>query len=235
VRFFRSSLVDRENSKSLINKVRAKRLAYLLRLIDSIEEENEKIKILDVGGEPIFWKDAEIDHSNFDITLINLKQGEPIFQNMECVVGDARDLSRFSDSSFDLVVSNSVIEHVGTWEDQTRMAQHIQRVGKRIFLQTPNYWFPVETHFVTPFFQYLPVWLRTWLVCNFSLGNYKKTKDWEKAKGYVTQIELLSKRQMRKLFPNSTIENEWLFGMINGFIITEGWPLDIIGYRKSKN
>lgn len=235
MRFFRSSLVDRENSKSLINKVRAKRLAYLLRLIDSIEEENEKIKILDVGGEPIFWKDAEIDHSNFDITLINLKQGEPIFQNMECVVGDARDLSRFSDSSFDLVVSNSVIEHVGTWEDQTRMAQHIQRVGKRIFLQTPNYWFPVETHFVTPFFQYLPVWLRTWLVCNFSLGNYKKTKDWEKAKGYVTQIELLSKRQMRKLFPNSTIENEWLFGMINGFIITEGWPLDIIGYRKSKN
>ena len=235
MRFFRSSLVDRENSKSLINKVRAKRLAYLLRLIDSIEEENEKIKILDVGGEPIFWKDAEIDHSNFDITLINLKQGEPIFQNMECVVGDARDLSRFSDSSFDLVVSNSVIEHVGTWEDQTRMAQHIQRVGKRIFLQTPNYWFPVETHFVTPFFQYLPVWLRTWLVCNFSLGNYKKTKDWEKAKGYVTEIELLSKRQMRKLFPNSTIENEWLFGMINGFIITEGWPLDIIGYRKSKN
>ncbi len=236
MRIFRSSLVDRENSKSLINKVRSKRFAYLWRLIDSIEEEKgEKIKILDVGGEPIFWKDAKMGHSNLDITLINLKPGEPISSNMECIVGDARDLSRFPDSSFDLVVSNSVIEHVGTWEDQTRMAQHIQRVGKRIFLQTPNYWFPVETHFVTPFFQYLPIWLRTWLVCNFNLGNYKKTKDWEKAKGHVTQIELLSKRQMRKLFPNSTIENEWLFGMINGFIITEGWPMEIIGYRKLMN
>jgi SAM-dependent methyltransferase len=233
MRIFRRSLVDRENSNSLINKVRAKRMTYLKALIESIEDPNgRRIKILDVGGEPIFWKNSNLDFSRYDITLMNLKQGEPISESMECIIGDARDLSRFEDMSFDLVVSNSVIEHVGTFQDQTEMANHIRRVGKRIFLQTPNYWFPVETHFVTPFFQYLPIWMRTWMVCNFNLGNYKKTKDWEIAKAHVTQIELLSKRQCRFLFPDSTIENEWLFGMVNGFIITQGWPTEVVGYRR---
>ena len=233
MRIFRRSLVDRENSNSLISKVRAKRMLYLKTLIESIEENpRRRIKILDVGGEPIFWKNSNLDFSKYDITLINLKRGDPISENMECIIGDATDLSRFDDFSFDLVVSNSVIEHVGTFEDQTEMANHVMRIGKRIFLQTPNYWFPVETHFVTPFFQFLPIWFRTWLVCNFNLGNYKKTKNWELAKSYVTEIELLSKRQMRLLFPDSTIENEWLFGMVNGFIITRGWPTDVLGYRK---
>ena len=73
---------------------------------------------------------------------------------------------------FDIVFSNSVIEHLGDIEGQRRMAKEIRRVGKYYYLQTPNRNFPVEPHFQFPFFQFLPKWLRTAIVRRWSIGWY---------------------------------------------------------------
>ncbi|NJK36721.1 MAG: class I SAM-dependent methyltransferase [Oscillatoriales cyanobacterium RM1_1_9] len=43
--------------------------------------------------------------------------------------GDACEVLDFSDNSFDLVFSNSVIEHVGSLERQTVFAQNVQRLS----------------------------------------------------------------------------------------------------------
>lgn len=66
--------------------------------------------------------------------------------------GDATNLSQYSDKSFDIVFSNSVIEHLYTKENQISMAKEVNRVGKNYFIQTPNYWFPIEPHWVFPSF-----------------------------------------------------------------------------------
>lgn len=90
------------------------------------------------------------------------------------MAGDARDLTAFGDKEFDIVFSHSVIEHVGGFEDQRRMANEIKRVGKRYFLQTQNRFFTMETHFLVPMFQFFPVWLKVLLISHFDLGWFKE-------------------------------------------------------------
>jgi SAM-dependent methyltransferase len=71
------------------------------------------------------------------------------------VRGDACALP-FADGSFDVVFSNAVIEHVGDHERQRRFVAEALRVGGRVFLTTPNRWFPVEVHTKLPLVHWLP-------------------------------------------------------------------------------
>ena len=63
----------------------------------------------------------------------------------------------FGDKSFDFVHSSAVIEHVGSFTNQTRLLSELWRIARRgVFVTTPNRWFPVELHTVLPFLHYLP-------------------------------------------------------------------------------
>jgi SAM-dependent methyltransferase len=65
----------------------------------------------------------------------------------------------FADASFDVVVSNLVIEHVGERADQLTHLREIARVLRRdgvVYLAAPNRWSPVEPHFKVPFLSWLP-------------------------------------------------------------------------------
>ncbi len=53
-----------------------------------------------------------------------------------------------------VVFSNSVIEHVGTWEDQQAFAAEVRRVGRRLWV--PAYECPIEPHYLAPLVHYLP-------------------------------------------------------------------------------
>lgn len=74
----------------------------------------------------------------------------------EFVKGDATKLE-YPENSFDVVYSNSVIEHLFTKENQVRMANEIMRVGKKIYVQTPAKEFFVEPHLITPFIHWLSI------------------------------------------------------------------------------
>jgi len=65
----------------------------------------------------------------------------------------------FSSNSFDLVISNHVIEHVGNRSAQIHHLQEIKRVlteGGTAYLAQPNKWALTEPHFALPLLSWLP-------------------------------------------------------------------------------
>ena len=181
--------VNHYDQDSLISRIRKKRMDYFLELLTNLDQpEKEKSSIVDLGGDPLFWNNVDLNFDRYDLTLVNMGSRTPTSANMRCVVGDACNLSNFNPESVDIVFSNSVIEHVGDFSSQKKMAEEMNRLDAPIFLQTPNYWFPMEPHFVFPFFQFLPLWLRTWLMTRFNLGGYERIPDWDSAMDYVDEL-----------------------------------------------
>ncbi|MCH6236477.1 class I SAM-dependent methyltransferase [Cognataquiflexum rubidum] len=209
---------------SLQRKLRKKRFQHFLSLLRNIKPKSGNIiQILDIGGEERFWKMVSFPQDlNVKITLLNLEEIPIENKNLfVSVCGDARNISNFENGSFDICFSNSVIEHVGNFEDQRKMANECSRVGLNYYIQTPNYWFFLEPHFRFPFFHFLPKKARVWLTMNFTLGNgsYKKTNEEKKAWKRVNGVELLSIRQMRELFPEGKIYREKFLGMNKSIIV----------------
>jgi SAM-dependent methyltransferase len=69
----------------------------------------------------------------------------------------------FDDASFDVVLSNHVIEHVGSRDDQLHHLREIHRVldrGGVCYLAVPNKWVVLEPHFRLPLLSWLPERLR---------------------------------------------------------------------------
>jgi hypothetical protein len=160
------------------------------------------------------------------ITLINLGQQNTSAKNIISVAGDAREMPGFQDQSFDVVFSNSVIEHVGDFHNQQKMAGEIRRIGKRYFVQTPNRGFPMEPHFLFPFFQFLPFSTRVWIASHYKVGWYCRPNDPVAARREVEAIRLLKKRELQSLFPEAKLYQERFFGMTKSFIAYHGWEND---------
>jgi SAM-dependent methyltransferase len=92
------------------------------------------------------------------ITALGLHEGDRFrarYPEIPYVQGDACELP-FADGAFDVVHSNAVIEHVGPRERQEAFVHEAVRVGRRVFLTTPNRWFPVEVHTRLPLVHWLP-------------------------------------------------------------------------------
>lgn len=205
---------------------RKRRSALIQELLDQVRTP---ARMLDVGGEERFWNAAGVDLEGFDVALLNVAAREAKGARFESVVGDARDLSRYADDEFDVVFSNSVIEHVGSVADMRRMADECGRVGQRLYLQAPNYWFPVDAHFWLPGFQFLPLAVRVWWVTWIGTPSYTRTHDVALARERVERTGLLRFGTVRELFPGATIRRERFLGLTKSFIVLEGWdpvPLD---------
>lgn len=209
-------MIDTEDPNSLSSKFRKKRGVIIKTLLSQLKRP---IKILDIGGRERFWINIGLaDSKNLKIVLLNIEK-EPVTKlNFSSEVGDARDLSKYRDKSFDVVFSNSVIEHVGGHKDQKQMAKETQRVGKHYIIQTPNKFFPIEPHFLFPLFQFLPEPLQIWMVRHFSIGNYPKIEDKEAAKKAVNGIQLLTKNELKALFQDARIYREKILFFTKSFI-----------------
>ena len=92
------------------------------------------------------------------LTALGLHDGARFrerYPRIAYVQGDALALP-FADGSFEVVHSNAVIEHVGARDRQEAFVREALRVGRRVFLTTPNRWFPVEVHTRLPLVHWLP-------------------------------------------------------------------------------
>lgn len=214
-------LADNSSGTSLATRMRRARFALFLSLLDNLDGH---VEILDIGGTQEFWTlMTGGDPGEVRVTLLNIEHQPVSSAKFVSAVGDARAMPEFADKSFDVVFSNSVIEHVGSYAEQRRMANEVIRVGKRYFVQTPNKRFPLEPHFLFPFFQYLPHEARAQLVHRFDIGWYKRIPSLERARAEVKSIQLLTRRRFSDLFPGARIHDEKLLGLTKSFVAFGGW------------
>src|SRR5580658_3618505 len=126
-----------------------------MRLFAQEFEITGETRVLDVGGTPELWG---LLPGRPRVTILNLPRASPGRSSCDLVFASGCALP-FADRSFDIVFSNSVIEHVGDPARQQRFADEIRRVARRYWVQTPNRWFPIEPHLLTPLVHFLP---RSW-------------------------------------------------------------------------
>lgn len=215
------ALADPASTGSLATKTREKNFNIFKGLMSRL---TRPLKILDIGGTQLYWEKMNFtEEKDVEIILLNISKSEANYPNFKSIAGDARDLTAFKDKEFDIVFSHSVIEHVGGFEDQQRMAKEIKRVGKSYFIQTPNFYFPMETHFLFPMFQFFPFRLKVWMISHFDLGWFPRTPDKQKAIETVNSIRLLREKELHELFPEGTLYREKLLGFTKSFIVYAGW------------
>jgi SAM-dependent methyltransferase len=77
------------------------------------------------------------------------------FPDVRCIRADGRDLP-FADREFDIAFSNAVVEHVGGQDAQRAFVGELCRVAGRVFVTTPNRWFPIDVHSLVPVVHWLP-------------------------------------------------------------------------------
>jgi SAM-dependent methyltransferase len=206
-----AKIIDNEQPETLASRLRQKRWEHFRDLVYLV---GRPVNILDVGGTHTIWQRIGFtDQADIHITLLNLKPAPSPHWNVESLEGNACGMPQFHDKQFDIVFSNSVIEHVGDNERVQLMADEIRRVGRNYYIQTPNRYFPIEPHFVFPMFQFLPISLRTTLLHNFPLGWYPRASNRKHAEAVVRSVHLLSKREMKALFPDAVTVDERLCGM----------------------
>jgi hypothetical protein len=119
-----------------------------------------------------------------DVPLPNFAQA---FPRVSTVTANGTELP-FEDDAFDVAFSNAVVEHVGGRDEQRRFVAELCRVAPKVFVSTPNRWFPVETHTLVPFVHWLP----------------KRAADpvlGAVGRGRWNGVQLLTKRELLDLFP----------------------------------
>jgi len=117
----------------------------------------------------------------------SLERFTAAFPAVTAVQADGRDLP-FADGAFELGFSNAVVEHVGGREEQRRFVHELCRVAERVFVTTPNRWFPLEVHSLVPFAHWLPRGARDRIL---------------RARGFDDVLEPLGPKELASLFPYS--------------------------------
>ena len=172
---------------------------------------NGETEVLDVGGLPGIWEMLPVRPR---VTFLNVTP-EGI-QGKQGVVGNGCALP-FKDKSFEIVFSNSVIEHVGDLNAQRRFAEECRRVGKRYYVQTPNRWFPVEPHFIAPLIQFVPLRVRPAVAALTPWGLLTRGSRQDR-EAFVRSIRLLTPNEVQALFPDAKRLDERFLGLRKSLI-----------------
>ena len=197
----------------LNRRARARRMAYF----EARLALQERTTVLDVGGALGTWTSVSVRPK---LTILNIQRTDASSEAIE-VIGDGRRLP-FPDQSFDVVFSNSVIEHVGGLEDQRQFAREIMRVGRSFYVQTPNRWFLVEPHLLTPLVHFFPKGMRRRLLRNFTVWGLITRPSPEYVQGFVDSTRLMTARELLRMFPRAELHRERVAGLTKSLMVIGG-------------
>ncbi len=195
------------------------------------------LRILDLGGNRGQLSRRIMERVSVDVTVADILDLADVFVEggIEFVLLSPEAHLPFEAAEFDIVLCNSVIEHVTLpkpacrrrdisnrdWLSRARAAQRafaaeIRRVGRGYFVQTPHVSFPLDLHLGLPFSHWLPhragleltrVTDRFWI---------RKSGDFD--------WQLVPPRLMREFFPEASLHVErWL-----------GLPKSLVAYKRAR-
>lgn len=161
------------------------------------------MNVLDLGGQPQIWDFVE---PPLNITCLNLpgmaKKEHATHHNITYVEGDACDMPHFQPGDFDVVFSNSVIEHVGNADKQAQFAREVERLSNTYWIQTPCKNFPIEAHCGMPFWWYYPKGVRQFFINVWS----RNQASWGEMVATTTYI---NPKDLKQMLPSARVIREW--------------------------
>jgi len=180
------------------------------------------MRICDLGGSRHFWDKLNLDVPRQNITIYNISSDET--QGVDAATSGAikvvlydRQRLPVEDGSFDLLVCNSVLEHVPP-NQRTALVAEMHRVARQVFCQTPARSFPLEPHFLMPFVHWLPRRVG-FVLAHVSPWRLLSRPNAETIRAYWWGTELLDQAEIERLFPQASIESERLMGLVKSYYV----------------
>ncbi|TPE62252.1 class I SAM-dependent methyltransferase [Sandaracinobacter neustonicus] len=188
-------------------------LRAFLSKVKAARRPDGPFRIADLGGTFAYWNRVGIDfleQNDIIVTCINYVESELGIDaadgggRLRAETGNACDLNGYADNSFDLVHSNSVIEHVGRFPEMMAFAGEVRRLAPAYYVQTPYAGFPIDPHSPRlPFYHWLPESLRLKAQRSMKVGWSSPPKDVAHAMRHVDNVVLLERTRFRYLFPDA--------------------------------
>lgn len=202
-------VADSSQGDSLSARFRRRRFERFVQKLSVTPRD----RILDLGGDEATWLSTPYRDR---VTVANIAAPSPTVV-LPYVRADACDLGAvFDTGAFDVVFSNSVIEHVGDPARQKRFGDEVRRVGRRYWVQTPYRHFPVEPHFLFPLFQYLPPAGQRWVGLRWKYSHLKR--HGADVLDELSRLRLLDRRELRAIFPDAAVLSERVLGLTKSLV-----------------
>ncbi len=186
---------------------RARRFTRFMEVFPELSQ----LHVVDLGGRPSYWLDRPV--RPLTVTCVNL---EPLHSELSWIRCLQQDALSPLEMEADLVVSNSLIEHVGGQAMRERMADAVRAIAPRYWIQTPYRYFPLEPHWMFPGMQFFPLALRERLAERHWAQGTRFPQDY--ARRSVAWTELLSMTDMRRLFPEAVVWRERVLGLTKSIV-----------------
>jgi hypothetical protein len=197
-----------------------------------IEALPRPLRIIDLGGSAQMWKRWGVtEDDGLHIVLANdhrrdtTHRSEPLAgQFMDTWSVDVLQLPAQTFARYDLVFSNSMLEHLPTPASQARLAAAIMASGKPYFIQVPNKHCIVDPHFPHPLAAYFALWprpLQAWAHARHALGSSGRAGSLAAARAAIESYHPLARHELAALFPSARVVTEWNLGL----------PMSIVAMR----
>jgi hypothetical protein len=184
------------------------------------------MRVLDLGGWISSWTVAA-PVAPAQVVILNIEDPPESRAHVKVITGDACDPpAELRMERFDLVFSNSVIEHVGGHARRLQFVETVNHFSDCHWVQTPYRYFPLEPHWVFPGMQFLPLSARSTISARWPLGFARHMEPLPEGKAahvrLTAEIELLSRTEMEHYFPESSVIAERFVGLTKSLIALKG-------------
>jgi SAM-dependent methyltransferase len=158
-----------------LDLVSRRRKAQKIELLLGLDRIDASLRVLEIGcgsgGIAHYFGTRPNFHEVTGVDVVDVRR---IREGYRFLLVSGVDLP-FRDSSFDVVISNHVIEHVGSVEDQLQHLREIARVmGESAvgYIAVPNRWRLIEAHYRLPLLSVLPPRYASAYMRFFRKGDY---------------------------------------------------------------